>query len=222
MTAGEQPADRDTDAAAAVDRERGYDICGGPKRQSDGVCTRPAGWGTPHPGTGRCKLHGGSTQSHVKAAQAAQAQALVDRKVRALWPGLADAAPVKDPVASLERLAGALEQLVDESGRRVTELQNVAGGEHLTQLRAEVVLLERALGHLRGVLVDMARLGIAERHVQLEQERAGMVTAAFLAALDVGGLVPEVRTAMVDRFVAGLGELMPPASGATVAGDVVA
>jgi hypothetical protein len=36
--------------------------CGAKKRgESGGQCARPAGWGTDHPGTGRCKLHGGAT-----------------------------------------------------------------------------------------------------------------------------------------------------------------
>lgn len=42
--------------------------CGAEKR--DGTpCERPKGWGTPHPGVGCCKLHGGSTPNHEKAAQ---------------------------------------------------------------------------------------------------------------------------------------------------------
>lgn len=36
-------------------------LCGADKRSGDGTCTRPAGWGTQHPGTGHCKFHGGST-----------------------------------------------------------------------------------------------------------------------------------------------------------------
>lgn len=35
-------------------------VCGAKKRQGEGDCTRPAGWGTDHVGQGRCKLHGGS------------------------------------------------------------------------------------------------------------------------------------------------------------------
>lgn len=35
-------------------------ICGAKKRQGPGACGRPAGWGTNHVGTGRCKLHGGN------------------------------------------------------------------------------------------------------------------------------------------------------------------
>jgi len=33
--------------------------CNGKLHRQDGYCQRPAGWGTPHAGSGRCKLHGG-------------------------------------------------------------------------------------------------------------------------------------------------------------------
>lgn len=37
------------------------DTCGRAKRDGSGEpCTRPAGWGTDHPGEGACKLHGGN------------------------------------------------------------------------------------------------------------------------------------------------------------------
>ena len=39
--------------------------CGG-KLRNGKPCGRAAGWGTPHPGVGRCKIHGGSTPSQVK------------------------------------------------------------------------------------------------------------------------------------------------------------
>lgn len=40
---------------------KNYRICGSKTRQSlsNPYCQRPAGWGTYHPGVGRCKLHGG-------------------------------------------------------------------------------------------------------------------------------------------------------------------
>jgi hypothetical protein len=156
-----------------------------------------------------CTMHGGKSPAVRAAAEERLLVAAADRVVADLWVGLDQATPVKDPVASLERLAGALEQLVDETGRQVSTMKNLAGGGHLTQLRAEVTLFDRALDRLSRVLVDMARLGIAEKHIELEQQRAQIIIAAFLAALDLGGLVPEVRTAMVDRFLAGLGELVP-------------
>lgn len=45
----------------------GAPLCGA-KRRKGGKCGMGAGWGTNHPGTGRCKLHGGSTPNHVKSA----------------------------------------------------------------------------------------------------------------------------------------------------------
>ena len=44
-------------------------LCGGQRRKGAGPCTRPAGWGTPHPGIGACKLHGGTTPNACIAAE---------------------------------------------------------------------------------------------------------------------------------------------------------
>lgn len=43
--------------------------CGAKKRQGEGTCKRPAGWGTDHAGAGRCKLHGGRAPSGDKAGK---------------------------------------------------------------------------------------------------------------------------------------------------------
>lgn len=37
-------------------------ICGSDRTKGSGTCQRPAGWGTDHPGEGKCKLHGGVGQ----------------------------------------------------------------------------------------------------------------------------------------------------------------
>lgn len=37
-------------------------LCGAKHNKRPGTCKRPAGWGTEHPGEGRCKLHGGGAQ----------------------------------------------------------------------------------------------------------------------------------------------------------------
>lgn len=165
-----------------------------------------------------CRMHGGSAPQVRAAAENRQLQQAADQVVRKLWGGLEQASPVKDPVASMERLAGALEQLVDEAGRRVAELQHVAGGKDLTQLRAEVTLLERALGHLRGLLVDMARLGIAERQVELAQGQSELVVAAVRAGLGaVPELLPDQRSRFLEAFLGALGR-----GPAVVAGEVTA
>jgi hypothetical protein len=63
---------------ATVEARHDTKLCGAQKR-SGGPCTRPAGWGTPHAGTGACKLHGGCTPNHVHSAQALQARAAAER-----------------------------------------------------------------------------------------------------------------------------------------------
>jgi hypothetical protein len=55
----------------------------------------------------------------------------------------------------------------------------------------------------------MARLGIAERHVELEQQRVVLVTAAFRAAVGVLQLVPADRDLVVRRFLTELGVQVP-------------
>lgn len=156
-----------------------------------------------------CSTHGGSAPQVKAAAEQRELEANADAEVRKLWVGLDQAQPVKDPIASLERLAGALESAVDVVGSKVNDLSHLAGGTGLTGMRGEVVLLERLLGQLRQALDAMARLGIAERHVQLEQERAQMVTSAFLAAIAVVQLLPVDRDLVVRTFLEGLGQ--PPA-----------
>lgn len=165
-----------------------------------------------------CKMHGGRSKGAVEKAAEREQQRKADEAVRKIWTKIDDATPVKDPVGTMERLAGVLSSAADEVGQRVNDLRGVAGGEHLTQLRAEVVLLERLVGHLRAVLNDMAKLGIAERHLELDQAKAELVTAAFRAALEVLArrvdLLPADRDAVVRAFLEALGMQPPELGGA--------
>jgi hypothetical protein len=164
----------------------------------------------PIPGGTVCVKHGGGAPAVRAAAEQRQVEAAADALVAELWPGLAGMEPVKDPVDLLARTAAAIEHMADVMGARVNDLQGkVAGGRDLTQLRAEVVLLDRLLDKLLKAGDGMARLGIAERHVQLEQQRVAMVTAAFRAAVGVLQLVPADRDLVVRRFLTELGVEVP-------------
>lgn len=183
------------------------------------TCDRPRCNGTTKPNTPEasrcrkqpvkgatvCRTHGGSAGQVKAAAEQRELASKADAEVRKLWVGL-DAAPeVKDPVSSLARLAGALEQAVDVVGSKVNDLGSVASGSSMQQLRGEVVLLERLLGQLRQALDAMARLGIAEKQVELEQARAEIVVQAFSAGLAVVSLVPADKDAMLRAFLGALG-----------------
>lgn len=63
-------------SAGAADKIGGV-TCGANKKHGEGKCGHPAGWGTSHPGIGKCKMHGGSTTNHVKAAASAEHRQLL-------------------------------------------------------------------------------------------------------------------------------------------------
>lgn len=161
--------------------------CGAQKRQGDGTCTRPAGWGTDHAGLGRCKLHGGATPPQMTGA----ARVLLDAEARALLANL-DVTPVDDPLRALLTLAGQILAWQTATAALVNRLEDVrteaAGGE---QLRVEVALYERAMDRAAHVLAAIARLGIEERLATVTEHQADIVTGAVVAGLTAAGLTGE-------------------------------
>jgi hypothetical protein len=174
----------------------------------------------PHPGATICTNHGLTAAGRAKAAEAV-ADAKADAAVRELWPGLAGVEPVRDPFDLLARTAAALEHMAESTGARVNELQGkVGGGEHLTQLRAEVVLLDRLLDKLLKAGDRMAALGIASRAVEVQQGQADLMLAWLRAGLEAGagaGGEPVVLEAVLEGF---LGAMRRSRAGAVVAGEL--
>lgn len=54
------------------------EYCNARKTDGDGYCKHEAGWGTDHPGRGRCKFHGGSTPNQEKGIIAELEEAAED------------------------------------------------------------------------------------------------------------------------------------------------
>lgn len=66
-----QPTDEDKWTPATPDEKRNHTpngICGSKRIGREGVCCLAAGWGTAHPGIGRCRFHLGDSPSHQVAA----------------------------------------------------------------------------------------------------------------------------------------------------------
>lgn len=141
-----------------------------------------------------CASHGARSPQVKAAAQRRVAEAYAAELLAdSLWN--VGAAPTTDPVDSLQRLAGKLEQAVDVLGMRAE------AGDAETPT-GEVWL--RAASELRKLLADMARLGIAERHVELERRKVALVAAAFGAALDLLSLDSADRDRVARRFIESL------------------
>ncbi|MFE3522231.1 hypothetical protein ACFXOD_11655 [Streptomyces sp. NPDC059161] len=159
--------------------------CGAQRKQQPGPCTRPAGWGTSHPGTGRCKLHGGSTPNQKTSAARQRAEA----EARAVLAELG-VAPVDDPLKQLLALAGQVLAWQRATAELVNRLESVRyqsdGGSE--QIRAEVLLYERAMDRAVAVLTAIARLNIEERLAAVAGRQVDAVVGAVEAALASAGV----------------------------------
>jgi hypothetical protein len=165
--------------------KRGGPKCGGKLHGRDGICTLPAGWGTDHKGYGRCRKHLGNAPTVAKAAERER----VEREARAELARL-DVAPVDNPLAELQKLAGQVLAWKDAIGRMVNELEAIRyedehGGE---QLRSEVALFERAMDRCERVLVAMARLNIDERMARISEAQGSIIIQVMQAAFAELGL----------------------------------
>ncbi|MFJ9771222.1 hypothetical protein ACIRVF_08255 [Kitasatospora sp. NPDC101157] len=158
-------------------------ICGAKTRQEESAeyCGLRAGWGTSHPGTGRCRLHGGNTPGQKVRA----AQDIAEQEVRAVLAEL-DVQPVDDPLTALMQLAGqvvawqtATATLVNRIGDEI----RYEGGAGAEQLRAEVQLYERAMDRANAVLSSIARLNIEERLATISEAQAERILGAIDAVL---------------------------------------
>ncbi|MEV5001961.1 hypothetical protein [Nocardioides sp. LML1-1-1.1] len=178
----------------------------------------------PVPGLTVCYRHGGGSTMAREAGARKEADRKAQEQINKLWPGLAHQTPITDPVDLLARTAAALEQMTETVGDRINQNKtSVGAGKDMTQMRAEVVLLDRLLDKLLKASEGMARLGIAERHVELERARAELVTSAFRAALVVLServtLLPADRDLVLREF---LDRLSPGSASTTAAGEVMA
>jgi len=157
--------------------------CGGKLHGRDGTCTQAAGWGTPHPGHGRCKLHGGSAPSGRIAGAQKQARAELAQL---------GVTPVDDPLTELAKVTGEVIAWKNATAALVNKLTSVRYDGELTgeQLRSEVLLWERALDRCEKFLTAMARCDIDERLARVQLRQIELVNEALAKALADMGFDP--------------------------------
>lgn len=160
-------------------------------------------------GASVCRTHGGAAPA-VRAK--AQARLLAQQAEADAGRVLAHEATerLENPLEALGRLAVEALALKDALAARVNALDRIrAGAGEVEQLRVEVSLYERALDRSAKFLDLLARNNWEERRVELEQGRAQLVTAAFLAALEAVTLLPDDRQTMIHAFLTGIGRPPP-------------
>jgi hypothetical protein len=144
------------------------------------TCQKTAGWGTDHPGIGRCRLHGGAAPSHSKNAQVVVAKEAVETY------GLPrEIDPQEALIEELARTAGHVGWL----GQKVKELEEPemygpVGAE--TYPRAEphvwIRLYQEERKHLANVASTCIKAGIEERRVQIAESQ-GLLLARVIDAV---------------------------------------
>lgn len=182
--------------------------CGAKRHQGEGTCAKPAGWGTNHVGIGRCRLHGGSTRDHVKAAKKQIAQRAMETYGLPI-----EINPVDALLDEVHRTAGHVAWL----GGRVRELSGAdlvwSKTKEVDKAATEnpgVDTTESAVTHMwlqlyraeRKHLVDVTKTaiaaGIEERRVQLAEAQGTMLATVIRAVLDDLHLSAEQRAMVPD------------------------
>lgn len=155
-----------------------YDTCGAKKRQGEGYCTRPAGWGTDHAGFGTCKLHLGSTPIQSVKAKTEMVMREAREAVRKF-----DIVPVQDPLTELQRIAGELIAVKNWLRGHVERLETIRyEGRAGEQVRAELVVYQASLRDATSALATIVKLGIDERLSRIQES----AVASIVEAVDRG------------------------------------
>lgn len=166
--------------------------CGASTKGSGSKCRLPAGWGTKHPGSGRCRLHGGaSTGPRTKAGKAKTAKNATRHGLSAerfRLRALEHRRQVEELLAEAEKdtsprsIEGAASALAQDARRLLSRLQCLE--ERADQLEAEARLDDQAEAELHRRLVDweralnrtrQAQIQLTTRHPDLEADQEGPI-----------------------------------------------
>lgn len=190
-------------------------LCGAKKRQGEGNCQKPAGWGTTHQGTGACRLHGGNTTAHQIAAARTAGERIAavmeiephDALLHNLWAWNGYLHYLQDAVRGLEEEQVIVRSRRERSVRVDREDEDDDRIEYLTtvetsnEARLNVVVLERNIAlQERGKAAKLCVDAKVEERQVTEMERRGALWAEAIGVLlDGFGLREDPRAPEVVR-----------------------
>lgn|GEM_PF-1170270 len=147
----------------------------GAKTRDGGKCQKQKGWGTDHKGTGRCKLHGGSTQSGKRAA-AKEAATIMGEAM--------DIEPHEALLSCVRIAAGEVAYCTTEIAALKKATESTMFGE---KLNVWIEVRQGAVAQLARYSKMALDAGVAERQVQIA-ERYGQMLAEL-----IGGILEELK-----------------------------
>jgi hypothetical protein len=135
-----------------------------------------------------CVIHGSRSPQAARKA----AERLAEQDALRLLNAM-DITPVADPLTALQQLAGEVVAWKQILSGKVAELKGDYRYQHQTgeQLRAEVLLFERALDRCASTLAAISKLGIDDRLARVREREADMLERAMNTALLKMGLTDD-------------------------------
>lgn len=159
--------------------------CKATSRSTKGPCRL-----APVRGAAVCHKHGGAAPQVKAKAQERAAEEQAQRALSKIADSLGPPGPVENPLLELSKIAGLALQWKNICAEQVNKLEQIRyrnefGGE---QVRAEILLFERALDRCATVLASIVRLNIDERLARIDEQQAGLIVNAVTAVLEELGL----------------------------------
>jgi hypothetical protein len=169
-------------------------MCGGTARHG-GPCGKPAGWGTPHPGWGNCRHHGGSTRNGIVSAAKLQAKAEAARLGAEVDLDPADA------------LALAVRLVAGEVAWLRSKLREAEDADDDSATRALLGTFAQATERLARVGKLGVDADVDERRLQLDALVIDRIGGAVQRAIDDAALDEDARARLGAALHSRLGEL---------------
>lgn len=164
-----------------------------------GTCSKPAGWGTAHLGTGNCRLHGGASPTHMRGNAVPQLEMLVGFRVPDVKPHDALLMCVRIAAAEVAYYSHMIAELDpdDVMGRPMKEAVASTKDYHTVvdlQLPPELNVWVRARGAALERLAKHSKMaidaGIEERLVSMAEKVGNRLAATIEAILGQLDLTP--------------------------------
>lgn len=162
-------------------------------------CRKPAGWGTTHPGSGRCKLHGGATPAGAVKAERERASAAVE-----LYGLPVEVDPHTALLEELARTAGHVAYLGTvvqslERDQQIGPVGGAQGGFPEWKPSVWIGMYRDERKHLAAIAKACIDVGIEERRVRIAEQQGQLFAKALEGILKELGVYDRPETPKVVR-----------------------